>query len=89
MMPLGSSAGRSARNRNADGARRRATQRERAAIDPPMDQMITVVDPEPERTYQLTPRGERVVSFVTWASMVGMLALMVFILGTWFGLWLA
>jgi len=86
---LGRSAGRSAGNRTGEGARRRNTPRERAAVEPPLDQIHLLDESEGPRTYRLTPRGERVLVLADVAILLGGLALLVFILGTWFGLWLA
>lgn len=49
-MMLGDSAGRSARHRTGEGARRRNTPRERAQIDPPWDQVVPRF-PETKRDY--------------------------------------
>lgn len=85
--PMGSSAGRSAQNRTGRGARRRATPRERAAIDPPLDQIYLLDESEGPRTYRLTPRGERVVAFANWVMILAFISLFCFVLGVWFGAW--
>lgn len=67
-MGMGQSAGRSEGNRVGEGAIRRNTQRERAAVDPPWDhEPVSVVD-----EWKLTPRGERWAQVCAITSMVSL-----------------
>lgn len=80
-MAMGNSAGRSSGNRTAREARRRATQRERALIDPPMD------DPEPELPrWMLTTRGERLVDWLFFGGFLVFCVLLAVIIAAWWGL---
>lgn len=78
-MALGDSAGRSAGNRTGEGARRRNTQRERAHIDPPWDDTVV--------RYQLTERGEKLLTVLSWVAITLSLVTFLAILGLWFGVW--
>lgn len=78
-MPMGDSGGRSAGNRTGEGAKRRNTQRERAGIDPPWDEVTP--------RYQLTPLGETLRDVLLVAACAGLIFLMTLVLGEWFGAW--
>lgn len=60
MSPMGDSGGRSAGNRTGEGAKRRATQRERAYIEPPQDKL--------ERAFPVAVRSWRVYALTLVAS---------------------
>jgi hypothetical protein len=83
-MALGSSAGRSAGNRTAEEAPRRATQRERAYIDPPLDQLVPVE--ERAARWQLTPRGEKLADALAWGLWLGFCVFFAVIVCAWWGL---
>ena len=82
-MGLGDSGGRSAGNRQGEGARRRFTDRERSKEVPSyiIDRMNSK---EPAYGYQLTPRGEQLLIFISILSMIGLVLMAAFILYAWF-----
>lgn len=85
MSPLGKSGGRSAGNRTGEGAVRRATPRERDGIDAPGREA-------PRRTQEdsapwiWTPRGERFLSFVAFASLLIFCGLTSIAIAEWLGI---
>lgn len=74
---IGDSAGRSAGNRNGEGANRRNTQRERAHIDPVREQTEEVF---------LTRRGEQVVNVLSMICIVAFGCLGAILIAAWFGI---
>lgn len=84
-MALGSSAGRSSGNRDGQGARRRATDRERAGIDPPLDQLEPVTPPREPRLV-LTPRGHRVLDWLAWSIWLVTCVMFALIICAWWNL---
>lgn len=85
-MALGNSGGRSARNRQTGP--RRATQRERAAIDPPGHDEWEKVKLADEYRWEdhLTPRGRKVVGIIAWGSYMFMCVLLAVVICAWWGL---
>lgn len=69
-MPMGDSGGRSAGNRQGDGAKRRNTPRERADIDPPWD-----IQPPPTI-------GERLMLSAVWGALLLILVIFVSVAAT-------
>jgi hypothetical protein len=66
---MGDSGGRSAGNRTGDGAKRRATPRERAGIDPPQDEL--------ERAFPVALRAWRVYALTLGVVVLLLLAILV------------
>lgn len=83
-MALGSSAGRSSGNRTSPSARRRATERERSYIDPPMDQLVSIE--ETSSRWQVTPRGEKLLDALAWGLWLGFCVFFAVIVCAWWGL---
>lgn len=81
---MGQSAGRSSGNREGRGARRRNTPRERALIDPPWDKDHVVPRYLVEDQAPTEPKW---FVWLSYASMVGFVVLLVFVLGLWFRAW--
>jgi hypothetical protein len=83
---LGSSGGRSAKNRQSGP--RRATPRERAAIDPPGHSEWEKVKLADEYHWEdhLTPRGRKVVGIIAWGSYMFVCVLLAVLVCAWFGL---
>lgn len=78
---MGDSGGRSSGNRKAPGAPRRATPRERAGIDSPLDQLVPVRDP---RRNNVGP----ILTALAWGSWVFFCVLFALVLFRWLGLML-
>lgn len=86
-MSMGQSAGRSRRNRDGEGAVRRAPQRERDAIDPPgYSERAKWADEEEQRPWVLTRRGEKVMAVVAFGSWVFFCVLLAVVVCAWWGL---
>lgn len=84
-MAIGQSGGRSARNKKS--APRRATQRERAAIDPPgrSDWEKAKIADEEDR-WVLTVRGERLANFFAWTCWLIFCTMFAIVICAWWGL---
>lgn len=85
-MAIGQSGGRSAGNKQS-GARR-ATPRERDAIDPPGRSEWEKVKIADEYHWEdhLTPRGRRVVGIIAWGSWIMFCVLFAVVICAWWGL---
>lgn len=91
-MPMGKSAGRSARNRTADGVTERATPRQREGVDPPpssFDWEHMRLEDEyswfEKHRVQLTLRGRKVASFALWSLWVVACCMIALVFAAWFG----
>lgn len=85
-MAIGNSGGRSAGNRQSGD--RRATQRERAAVDPPgrSEWEKTKLADEYHWEDHLTPRGRKVLGIIAWGSWVFTCVLLAVVVCAWWGL---
>ena len=85
-MAVGQSGGRSAGNRQSGV--RRATPRERDAVDPPgrSEWEKTKLADEYHWEDHLTPRGRKVVGIIAWGSYMFMCVLLAVIVAAWFDL---
>lgn len=87
-MALGSSAGRSSGNRMGEGARRKGTDRERAAIDPPQDQMVNpnLIQANHLPQLRVTPRGQLVLNVVALTLWIMLSVVLGVLVSAWWGL---
>lgn len=78
-MALGSSAGRSSRNRTGEGASRRATQRERDGVDAPRDE-------EPPLGWVPSARTQKLGDLLAWTVWAVFCVVFALVICAWFGL---
>jgi len=81
-MAIGQSGGRSARNKQTGS--RRATQRERDAIDPPGHSDWEKA--QKEEKWVLTVRGERLANFFAWTCWFIFCVMFSLVICAWWGL---